>query len=69
MRTENEIRNRIEELKRIIRKKNKQIQEDYMEINNIYQSNFADIAINDIAMYQRELCTLQWVLGIESGDN
>lgn len=67
MRTETEIRNRIEEVKRIINKKDTEIKELYYdEIDNMYQAAFADIAINDITVYQVELNTLQWVLGIES---
>lgn len=66
MRTKVEINNRIEELKNIIYKKDKEIREDYNEITNMYQNYFADIAINDITTYQVELNTLQWVLQIES---
>ena len=68
MRTKVEINNRIEELKNIIYKKDKEIREDYNEITNMYQNYFADIVINDITTYQVELNTLQWVLEIESGE-
>ena len=63
MLSENKIRDKMKEVQEIIDSKNEYIKEMYMgELTNMYDAAFADIAINDITIYQAKLHMLQWVL-------